>query len=160
MGPITSKSFVGEAYILTTTDYFSKWAEVVPLRKSRKKLSSVSSRSISSTNMVCLNTSSPTTKNSSPTDSCTSSARNTNLSSTSLPCIMLLKKVVGQTKRDWHERISEELWAYRMTHKTPTQATPYSLVYGVEAVMLLESQIASPRIVIQEDFTAKENAKL
>ncbi|KAB2599256.1 hypothetical protein D8674_009527 [Pyrus ussuriensis x Pyrus communis] len=47
----------------------------------------------------------------------------------------LLKKVIGRTKRDWHERISEALWAYRTTHRTPTRATPYSLVYGVEAKM-------------------------
>ena len=72
----------------------------------------------------------------------------------------LLKKVIGRTKRDWHERISEALWAYRTTHRTPTQATPYSLVYGVEAVLSLESQIPSLRMAIQEGLTEKENAKL
>ncbi|KAM1404735.1 hypothetical protein ACFX2I_013192 [Malus domestica] len=61
----------------------------------------------------------------------------------------LLKKVIDQTKRDLHERISEALWAYRTTHKTPTQATPSSLVYGVEAVLPLESQIPSLRMAIQ-----------
>ena len=72
----------------------------------------------------------------------------------------LLKKVIGRTKRDWHERISEALWAYRTTHRTPTQATPYSLVYGVEAVLPLESQIPSLRMAIQEGLTDEENAKL
>ncbi|XP_074291567.1 uncharacterized protein LOC141618367 [Silene latifolia] len=33
----------------------------------------------------------------------------------------LLKKVVAKSKRDWHERIGEALWAYRTTYKTPTQ---------------------------------------
>ena len=60
----------------------------------------------------------------------------------------LLKKVVSKTKRDWHERIGEALWAYRTTFRTPTQATPYSLVYGVEAVLPLERQIPSLRIAI------------
>ena len=63
-------------------------------------------------------------------------------------------------KRDWHERISEALWAYRTTHRTPTQATPYSLVYGVEVVLPLESQISSLRMAIQEGLTDEENAKL
>ena len=72
----------------------------------------------------------------------------------------LLKKVIGRTKRDWHERISEALWAYETTHKTPTQATPYSLIYGVEAVLPLESQIPSLRMAIQEGVTDEEKAKL
>ncbi|XP_047253579.1 uncharacterized protein LOC124887711 [Capsicum annuum] len=35
----------------------------------------------------------------------------------------LLKKVVSKDKRDWHERISEALWAYRTTFRTAMQAT-------------------------------------
>ncbi|CAL8084296.1 unnamed protein product [Prunus armeniaca] len=72
----------------------------------------------------------------------------------------LLKKVVGRTKKDWHERINEALWAYRTTYRTPIQATPYSLVYGVEVVLPLETQIPSLRMVIQEGLTDEENAKL
>ncbi|KAH0643806.1 hypothetical protein KY290_033918 [Solanum tuberosum] len=55
----------------------------------------------------------------------------------------LLKKVVAKNKRDWHERIDEALWAYRTTFRTATQATLFSLVYGVEAVLSLEKQIPS-----------------
>ena len=32
----------------------------------------------------------------------------------------LLKKVVAKSKRDWHERIGEALWAYQTTHQTST----------------------------------------
>ena len=42
----------------------------------------------------------------------------------------------------------------------PTQATPYSLVFRVEAVLPLERQIPSLRISIQEGLTGEENAKL
>ncbi|KAL6342933.1 hypothetical protein AAG906_016953 [Vitis piasezkii] len=35
--PITPKSSAGHAYILATTDYFSKWAEVVPLKEVKKE---------------------------------------------------------------------------------------------------------------------------
>ena len=37
---------------------------------------------------------------------------------------------------------------------------PYSLVYGVEAILPLECQIPSLRIAIQEGLTGEENAKL
>uniref|UniRef100_A0A2N9IB92 Integrase catalytic domain-containing protein n=1 Tax=Fagus sylvatica TaxID=28930 RepID=A0A2N9IB92_FAGSY len=67
---------------------------------------------------------------------------------------------VERSKRDWHERIGEALWAYQTTYRTPTQATPYSLVYGVKAVLPLERQIPSLRIAIQEGLTNEENARL
>ncbi|XP_059277515.1 uncharacterized protein LOC132031542 [Lycium ferocissimum] len=73
------------------------------------------------------------------------------------PC-NLLKKVVSKSKRDWHERMEEALWAYRMTYHTPMQATPYSLAYKVEAVLPPERQIPSLRLTIQEGLTKKENA--
>ena len=72
----------------------------------------------------------------------------------------LLKKVVSKTKRDWHERIGKALWAYQTTFRTPTQATPYSLVCGMEAVLPLERQIPSLRVAIQEGLTGEENVKL
>ncbi|XP_055814568.1 uncharacterized protein LOC129884267 [Solanum dulcamara] len=55
----------------------------------------------------------------------------------------LLKKAVSKSKREWHDRIKEALWAYRTTHRMPTQATSYSLIFGAEAVFLLQSQIPS-----------------
>ncbi|KAL0305268.1 UNVERIFIED_CONTAM: hypothetical protein Scaly_2990800 [Sesamum calycinum] len=72
----------------------------------------------------------------------------------------LLKKVVAKSKRDWHERTEEALWAYRTTVRTLTQATPYALVYGVKAVLPLEQQIPSLRIAIQEGLTEEENAQI
>ncbi|KAL0394676.1 UNVERIFIED_CONTAM: hypothetical protein Slati_4433800 [Sesamum latifolium] len=71
----------------------------------------------------------------------------------------LLKKVVVKSNRDWHERIGEALWVYRTTVRTPTQSTPYALIYGVEAVLPLEQQIPSLRIAIQ-GLTEEENARL
>uniref|UniRef100_A0A803N2Y2 Integrase catalytic domain-containing protein n=1 Tax=Chenopodium quinoa TaxID=63459 RepID=A0A803N2Y2_CHEQI len=72
----------------------------------------------------------------------------------------LLSKVVAKSKRDWHEKIWEALWAYRTTYKNATQSTPYSLVYDVEAVLPLEVYIPSLRISIQEGLTSDESDKL
>ncbi|RVW91091.1 hypothetical protein CK203_039957 [Vitis vinifera] len=68
--------------------------------------------------------------------------------------------MVDKSKRDWYERVGETLWAYRTTYRMPTQATPYSLIYGVEAVLSLERQIPSLRIAIHEGLTDEDNAKL
>ena len=57
-------------------------------------------------------------------------------------------------------RSEEALWAYRTTYRTPTQATPYSLVYGVEAVLPLERQIPSLRTAIQEGPSNEDNVCL
>ena len=61
----------------------------------------------------------------------------------------ILKKTVTKNKRDWHERLPEALWAYRTTVRTTTGCTPYNLVFGSEAVLPLEVQIPSLRIVTQ-----------
>ena len=37
VGPITPKSFAGHAYILVAIDYFSKWAEAMPLKEVKKE---------------------------------------------------------------------------------------------------------------------------
>lgn len=74
-------------------------------------------------------------------------------------CIILMK-VVSKNKRDWHERLPEALWAYGTTHRTATQSTPYSLVFGGEAVLPLEVQIPSLRVAMQCSMTMEQNAKL
>ncbi|KAM1908815.1 hypothetical protein ACFX1X_028672 [Malus domestica] len=176
VGPITPKSSAGEAYILAATDYFSKWAEAIPLREVKKETvvrfikehiihrygvpryiitnngKQFSNRLVDE---LCEKYKFKQHKSSmyhAPANGLAEAFNKT--------LCNLLKKVIGRTKRDWHERISEALWAYRTTHKTPTQAMPYSLVYGVEAVLPLESQIPSLRMAIQESLTEKENAKL
>ena len=49
----------------------------------------------------------------------------------------ILRKMV-KTSRDWSEKLSFTLWAYRTSFCTSIGATPYSLVYGVEVVLPIE----------------------
>ncbi|KAG9447626.1 hypothetical protein H6P81_013754 [Aristolochia fimbriata] len=72
----------------------------------------------------------------------------------------ILKKTVNTHKRSWDEKLPEALWAYRTTARTPTQSTPYSLVYGSEAVLPLEVQLPSLRIAVREGLTTEECAQL
>ena len=56
--------------------------------------------------------------------------------------------------------MEEALWAYRTTYRTTTEATPYSLAFGVEVVLPLEHQIPSLRLFTQEGLTEEKNARL
>ena len=51
------------------------------------------------------------------------------------------------TYKDWHEMLPFALHGYRTSTRTSTGATPYSLVYGMEAVLPIEVQIPSLRIM-------------
>ncbi|KAM1620295.1 hypothetical protein ACFXTN_017282 [Malus domestica] len=106
--PIAPKSSAGEAYILAATDYFSKWAEAIPLKEVKKE-TVFSNR--------------------------------------------LVDELCEKYKFKQHK-------SSMTTYRTPTQATPYSLVYGMEVVLPLESQIPSLRMALQEGLTDEENAKL
>ena len=71
----------------------------------------------------------------------------------------ILKKFVFRSQRDWDEKLGEYLWAYRTIVRTATKATPFSLVYGCEAVLSLEIQIPLLRIAIAFDMTEEEKDK-
>ncbi|KAA3477425.1 reverse transcriptase [Gossypium australe] len=61
-----------------------------------------------------------------------------------------IKKIVGKmtdTYRDWHEKLPFALYAYRTSVRTSTKATPFSLVYGMEAVLPIEVEIPSLRVL-------------
>jgi len=66
-----------------------------------------------------------------------------------------LKKIIQNmivTYKDWHEMLSYTLHAYHTTIKTSTSANPYSLVYGVEAIMPLEVEISSLRVLMDAEL--------
>ncbi|PKI35940.1 hypothetical protein CRG98_043669 [Punica granatum] len=60
---------------------------------------------------------------------------------------------------DWHEMLPYALLAYRTSIRTSTGATPYSLVYGMEAVLPIEVEIPSMRILAEAELEEAEWAK-
>ncbi|PKI65415.1 hypothetical protein CRG98_014154 [Punica granatum] len=59
-----------------------------------------------------------------------------------------IKKIIEKmtvTYKDWHEMLPFALLAYRTSIRTSTEATPYSLVYDMEAVLPIEVEIPSMR---------------
>ncbi|RVW52120.1 hypothetical protein CK203_095086 [Vitis vinifera] len=53
-----------------------------------------------------------------------------------------------ETSQDWSENLLFALWAYRTSFRTSTKATPSSLVYGIEAVLLIEIEMGSLRVAL------------
>ena len=55
-----------------------------------------------------------------------------------------------ETSRDWSEKPSFALWAYRTSFRTSIGATPYSLLYGMEAVLPVEIEMGSLRVALEQ----------
>ena len=63
----------------------------------------------------------------------------------------ILQRMV-ETSRDWSEKLPFALWAYRTSFRTSTRATPYSLVYGMEAVLSVEIEMGSLRVSLEQQI--------
>ncbi|XP_021767689.1 uncharacterized protein LOC110732084 [Chenopodium quinoa] len=47
--------------------------------------------------------------------------------------------------REWPDKLPYALWGYRISIRTPTGTTPYSLVYGMDPLLPIETEIQSLR---------------
>ncbi|XP_049373847.1 uncharacterized protein LOC125838864 [Solanum verrucosum] len=56
-------------------------------------------------------------------------------------------------RRGWHEMLSYALLGYRTTVRTSVGATPYLLVYGTKAVIHVEVEIPSLRIIQEAELS-------
>ncbi|KAG9444536.1 hypothetical protein H6P81_015876 [Aristolochia fimbriata] len=176
IGPITPKSDTDRQYILAATDYFSKWAEAAAYREVKATTVADFIRT-----QIIYRYGVPryiVTDNGTPfrnkvmdrfcekfriqqrMSSAYNPAANGLAEAFNKTLCKILKKTVGTHKRSWDEKLPEALWAYRTTPRTPTQSTPYSLVYGSEAVLPLEVQLPSLRIAVREGLTTEECAQL
>ncbi|XP_050254990.1 uncharacterized protein LOC126700854 [Quercus robur] len=174
-GPL-AKSSGRHLYILAVADYFSKWAKAVPLKEVKKEnvVNFIQTQLIYGYGVprYIITDNGKPFYNSLVAQLCKkfefeqykSSMYNVPanglVKAFNKTLCNLLKKVVEHSKRDWHKRTGEALWVYQTTYRTPTQATSYSLVYGVEAILHLERQILSLGIAIQEGLTNEANARL
>ncbi|KAF7822062.1 reverse transcriptase [Senna tora] len=63
--------------------------------------------------------------------------------------LKILSRMVQDSPHDWSEYLPLTLWAYRTSKRGPTQATPFSLVYGADAVLLAEITVPSAWVVLE-----------
>ncbi|XP_057453231.1 uncharacterized protein LOC130745105 [Lotus japonicus] len=70
-----------------------------------------------------------------------------------------IKKIVQKmvvTYKDWHDMLPFALHGYRTSVRTSTGATPFSLVYGMEAVLPFEVEIPSLRVIKEAELEEAE----
>ena len=68
-----------------------------------------------------------------------------------------LKKRLDEAKGKWVEELPHVYWSYRTTPHRSTGETPYSMTYGSEAMILLETGFPTLRTSL---FTLDNNDQL
>ncbi|CAL2272385.1 unnamed protein product [Prunus armeniaca] len=71
----------------------------------------------------------------------------------------IIKKMANNNPKDWHERLSNALWADRTSKKNAIGTTPYALTYGHDVVLPVEINVQSLRIERQSELSEEEYAK-
>ncbi|XP_077244859.1 uncharacterized protein LOC143884896 isoform X2 [Tasmannia lanceolata] len=170
IGKISPKSSNGHEYILVAIDYFTKWVEAA----SYAKLTSSSVAKFIRTNIICRygiphelisdngshfkkevislceefkikhHKSSPYR----PQTNGAVEAANKN--------VKIIISKMSETYKDWSNKLPYALWAYRTSIRASTGATPYSLVYGMEAVLPVEIRVPSLRVLTEVKLPENE----
>uniref|UniRef100_A0A2N9G179 Reverse transcriptase domain-containing protein n=1 Tax=Fagus sylvatica TaxID=28930 RepID=A0A2N9G179_FAGSY len=68
--------------------------------------------------------------------------------------LLKVAKMVFDYGKGWSSHLVDTLWAYRGSIKTATGFTPFSLVYGTDAISPTELLVPSPRILHGMDLEA------
>ena len=76
--------------------------------------------------------------------------------STNKNLIRILKKTVIQNQRSWHLALPNALWADRVTPKNSLGVSPYTLVYGKEAILPLNILLPSSKLAQDSRGTDNE----
>lgn len=64
--------------------------------------------------------------------------------------------MLKENPREWHEVLSQALWAYRTTQRGSTRTTPYALVYGHDVVLPIERAVNTLRVRSQPPLASVE----
>lgn len=82
---------------------------------------------------------------------------NDHVKATNKMIIIILKKTIKENHQNWYECIPYALWAYHTIIQMPLSATPFSLIYGTEAIISLELEILSLHVSLK-DFCPDEES--
>ena len=70
--------------------------------------------------------------------------------------ITVIIKKMAENYKDWSNKLHFALWGYRTSIRTSIGVTPYSLVFGMDAVQPVELEIPSLRIVLESKLPEAE----
>ncbi|RVX11289.1 Gypsy retrotransposon integrase-like protein 1 [Vitis vinifera] len=145
IGKVSPKSSSGHEFILVAIDYFTKWVEAASYARGAHFRAEVDT--LLQEYGIRHHRSSAYR----PQTNGAVEAANKNIK-------RILRKMV-ETSRDWSEKLPFALWAYRTSFRTSTGATPYSLVYGMEAVLPVETEMGSLRVALEQQISETEWAQ-
>ncbi|XP_070019401.1 uncharacterized protein [Nicotiana sylvestris] len=158
IGPIEHAASNGHRFILVAIDYFTKWVEAASYKAVTKKVvedfvcdrivcrfgipeSIITDNGSNLMKAVC-----ETFKIKHKNSTAYKPQMNGAVETTYKNIKKILRKMVERHKQ-WHEKLSFALLGYRTTIRTSIGANPYMLVYGTEAVIPVEVEIHSLRII-------------
>ena len=64
-----------------------------------------------------------------------------------------------ETSQDWSEKLYFALWAYQTSFCTSTEATPYSFMYDMKVVLLVEIEMGSLRVALEQQISKADWAQ-
>ena len=137
-------------WILTATDYFTKWIEAIPTRQATDSViisfleNNILSRFGCPNKLITDNV--PAFKSKRMIEFCDkyqitlghSTAYhpqgNGLVESSNKSLVNIIKKLLEINKKYWHKKLVNALWAYRVSQKKSIGMSPFELVYGVDTV--------------------------
>jgi len=171
IGEIHPSSSGQHKWILTATDYFTKWIEAIPCRQANDSTiiqfleTNILSRFGYPYKIIADNAA--TFKSKRTINFCHkyhitlghSTAYypqgNGLAESSNKSLINIIKKVLEENKKNWNKKLVNALWADRLTTKRSIGTSPYELVYGMEAVF--PSSLGIPVIKLLQEIQAEPN---
>ncbi|CAL2256894.1 unnamed protein product [Prunus armeniaca] len=70
--------------------------------------------------------------------------------------INIIRKILEKNPKQWHEKLSETLWAYRTSKRKATGMTLYALTYGHDVILPMEIAVRSLRISQRHNLTGED----
>ncbi|CAL8088111.1 unnamed protein product [Prunus armeniaca] len=137
----------GYIWILTATEYFTKWVEAIPLRKATGAAVSnfiweyIVCRFGIPYKMVIDNGTPFVNKQG-----------NGQAEATNKTILRILSKMVYEYEGGWSIHLPDALWAYRTSPRSTISFSPYSLVYGSDAISPVEITTPTARVSAVNDL--------
>jgi hypothetical protein len=150
IGEIHPQSSAQHKWILTTTDYFTKWIEAVPTRQATDDViiqfleDNILSRFGCPIKIITDNATAFKSKKIEKfcSDYNITLGHSTSyypqgnglVESSNKSLVRIIKKLLQENKKAWHKKLIHALWADRITPKRSIATSPFQIVYGTEAI--------------------------
>eukprot|EP00253_Pinus_taeda_P026614 PITA_26614 len=163
IGKIHPASSEQHRWILTATDYFTKWIEAIPTRQATDSViissleNNILSRFGCPSKLITDNATSFKSKR--MVDFChkynISLGRSTAYhpqgnglaESSNKSLVNIIKKMLEINKKSWHNKLVNALWAHRVSQKKSIGMSPFEIVYGIDAVFPTSLSVLVARLL-------------